>query len=381
MADQQAQPAPAAAAGVAPAVIVGPPVVIDRDSSKIPTFSSEPTSDGIQAEYWVDRIERLRIINNWNDQQTVFHAINALRGDAIHILKHFKFVDVRAGSSWIAFKPQFLKAFGKVAQDTSNIANLFVTQKAAEPVPKYAHRVSVTLDEFCTSLSTRPLDEPDWTILTDPEMQALAADDRVVRFGTLLVRHHTQLIIHGLAKTMFINGLDSKLQMLVRQTNPTNLADAETQALKVQRDIKGPLDHVLGLEKSGKGSQAINFVKRGSNFRGRGGYPIRGRGKPMNGGASSAANGNSKGTDCWYCRLSGHVQRDCRKRIARGAPPVRRPRTVQEITADDVLCQEIEPEYDDQDDDHHDYDDQLQDAFTGHEEEEHEELIQSLHLN
>jgi len=380
MADQN----PAAAVAAAPQVVVGPPVVIDRDSSKIPTFSSDVASDGIQAEYWVDRIERLRFVNNWNDQQTVFHAINALRGDAMHILKHFKFVDERAATSWAAFKPQFLKAFGKLAQDTSSIANLFVTQKAAEPVPKYAHRVSVTLDEFCTSLSSRPLDEPDWSVLTDPELQALVADDRVVRFGSLLVKHHARLIIHGLAKTMFINGLDAKLQALVRQTNPTNLAEAETNALKVQRDLKGPLDHVLGLEKSGtKGSQAINFVKRGSSSRGRGGYPHRGRGKPPNGGSHGANGANgSKTMDCWYCRLSGHVQQDCRKRIARGAPPVRRPRTVQEITTDDVMRQEIEPEYDDQGDDHQDYDDQLGEAFAGHEDHEgQDELIQSLHLN
>jgi hypothetical protein len=55
---------------------------------------------------------------------------------------------------------------------------------------------------------------------------------------------------------------------------------------------------------------------------------------------------------------------------------------VQEITTDDVMRQEIEPDYDDQGDDHQDYDDQLGEAFAGHEDHEgQDELIQSLHLN
>lgn len=54
--------------------------------------------------------------------------------------------------------------------------------------------------------------------------------------------------------------------------------------------------------------------------------------------------------NCWYCHLSGHIQKDCRKRIARGAAIVKKPRSVSEVELDAYEYQEADYDDDEQDD-------------------------------
>jgi hypothetical protein len=66
--------------------------------------------------------------------------------------------------------------------------------------------------------------------------------------------------------------------------------------------------------------------------------------------------------ECWYCRKPGHTQNFCKKRIARGADTVTKPKSVAEITADNIGYQDGTDE-EDVDDEEGEEDSYLNDAL------------------
>jgi hypothetical protein len=130
------------------------------------------------------------------------------------------------------------------------------------------------------------------------------------------------------------------------------MTEAVESAVKVERNRRGPIDHTIALEKSTAkpSAQVINFVKRGGS-RGRGLSTSRRPELAHTNGYRPPTTSAKKIDDCWYCRKAGHVQRECRKCLARDAPTVPKPRPVAEITADNMGYQDgtddDEPENDD----------------------------------
>jgi hypothetical protein len=174
-----------------------------------------------------------------------------------------------------------------------------------------------------------------------------------------------------LNKTIFLNGLKKEINSQVKNTTPVTWLDAVNNAIVIDRNLNGPIDHTIALEKSANSSTSVNFIKRGG-FRGRG----RGGHSSSRQNGSSGFNKNrssaSKTLECWYCRKPGHAQKFCRKRIARGADTVPQPRSVAEISADNIDYQDAsEDEEEGQDD--NDVDEYLADVL--------EEEVNSIHIN
>ena len=333
-------------------------VVVDREQSKIPLFHADPTHDSFQAEYWIDRLLRLQTANQWTDTQTLCHAINALRGDALHFLQYLRNNFAGQGAdttNWVLFREQFLLAFGKLGRDTSSITNLAILQKQTESVQKFAHRVAVTTNEFFDAVNI-PLN-PNWAAVDHNPAWALVVQDETVQAVVMFyVARTAQTIRTALDKTIFLNGLHAHINALVKNTCPDTMTSAVETAVKFERNRRGPIDHTIALEKntSKMTQQAINAMRtmRGG-FRGRiRSAPSRPEPAHTNG-FQPPETKSKKQMDCWYCRKPGHVQKLCRKRIARGAAQVPKPRSVAEITADNIGYQDgtddEEPEEDDND--------------------------------
>jgi hypothetical protein len=84
--------------------------------------------------------------------------------------------------------------------------------------------------------------------------------------------------------------------------------------------------------------------------------------------------------ECWYCRKQRQAQANCRKRAARGAAPVQKPKSVNEVAFESMIFQDGSNNEQANDDDN-DQDEFLNDALN--ETEQHVDLINinSLHLN
>ena len=357
------------------------PVVIDREQSKIPLYHADPTHDSFQAEYWIDRLNRLQTANQWTEMQTLCHATNALRGDALHFIQYLKnnFADQDAHTTnWQLFKQQFLLHFGKQGRDTSSIANLAILQRQSESVQKFAHRVSVTSNEFFDAVNIP--ENPNFAAVAGNPAWANAVQDAIVQqVVTFFVRQTLRTLRNALDKTIFLNGLNAQINALVKNAAPETMTEAVEAAVKVERNRRGPIDHTIALEKSTAktSAQAINFVRRGGS-RGRGfSSTRRPEAAPAHTNGYRPPNTTAKKIDdCWYCRKAGHVQRECRKRLARGAPTVPKPRSVAEITADNMGYQDgTDEEEPDNDDD--DFDEYLDNTLQ----EGGDVEVASLHIN
>jgi len=367
-----AAPAPAAPA---------PVNIIDREN-KVPNYHADPTHDTFQAEYWIDRLQRLKVANQWTDSQTICHAINALRGDALYFLQDLRnnYAEENADTTnWTLFKTQFVIAFGKLGRDTSNVTNLAILQRPHETVQKFSHRVAVTTQEFFDAVNVP--DTPNFElVVNNPEWAQFVGNPVAQAVITFYVRQQAKAFRTTLDRTIFLNGLNSHINALVKNTSPQTMTDAVETAIKFERNKKGPIDHTIALEKSTNKTTvatSVNALRRGG-FRGRGrGTFSRGEAPAStNGFPKPATNGNGarKPLDCWYCRKPGHAQINCRKRLARGAATVPKPKSVAEITADNISYQDgTDDEETAADGD--EYDDYLEDALNEDVE------VSALHLN
>ncbi len=355
--------------------------IIDREN-KIPQFHADPHHDTFQAEHWIDRLQRLKVANQWTDAQTICHAIHALRGDALHFLQYLRnnYAEENADTTnWTLFKAQFVIHFGKLGRDTSNITNLAIMQRQNESVQKFSHRVAVTTQEFFDAVNVP--DTPNFNLVANnPEWVQIVQNEQAQAIITFYCRQQAKAFRSTLDRTIFLNGLNVHINTLVKNTSPQTMTEAVETAIKFERNKRGPIDHTIALEKSINKTtlqSSVNAIRRGG-YRGRGkGTFSRGEAPASTNGfpkPSSNSNGTRKPMDCWYCRKPGHAQINCRKRLARGAATVPKPRSVAEITADNIGYQD-DSEEEEVAEDGDEYDDYLEDSLND------DVDVSALHLN
>lgn len=330
-------------------------VLLDRESSKIPLFYAQKDTDSMTLELWIERVDRVARNNAWTDLQTAGYVGNCLRGKAANSLRLFKMRDVPGNTgtdqSWTRLKAALIETWGKEAKDTSSIANLTLTMRKDEEPPDFAIRVAHAVQEWydvvniTVPASTFPENEMSQTALGQQTLQRvnqMTQEQRQYYVDFFIMQANHQILNH-IATTVFLNGLTDELRLTVKQKSPTDMKEAQKEAVKLLNNIRGPASHTLSLETPAPTkTTAINAIRRGQP-RGRGTYPARGRG------SFPTSSGNyfrpPSTQECWYCHIKGHTQATCRKRIAKGAAPVKRPRTVQEVETDRILYQEAD--YDD----------------------------------
>jgi hypothetical protein len=329
MAEQQVQAAPVP---INVNIMYEPEVVL---------FHADPTQDSFPAEFWIEQLQRMQATFGWTNERTIFNAIDSLRGKAVHfptfLEKTFQGQNATT-SNWPLFKQQFLLAFGRRPRDTPSVANLDIVQESNETVQTFAHRVVVTTNEFFADLGVpQEFDFQTPEILNTPELAALAANPDVQRLIQFAISRTVASIKSSFNKTIYLNGLNAAIRAQVKDTLPTTFMEAYNNAIRVQSNQQEPIDHTIALQKGSARSaaQSVNTIQRGG-ARGRGGSNGSSR---LNYSTSNSAS-QKKMVKCWYCRKPGHVQYNCRKRIARGAAAAAKPRSAAEISWDNMMFQD-----------------------------------------
>ena len=120
-----------------------------------------------------------------------------------------------------------------------------------------------------------------------------------------------------LTETVFLNGPKELINCQVKNTAHLTWLDAIDNAIKVDSDMKWPINHTIAIEKS-KSSTSVNFIKRS------GSYGSVGANSGHIWGSSSllsrqpSASKPRTNLEYWYNRKLGHAQKFCRIWIFHG---------------------------------------------------------------
>lgn len=299
-----------------------------RRSTDIPLFYGRSDKDTITPNQLIERIERAARVANWNnDERRCDEFFLCLREKAI---SWFNTLDNIAGfdkKNWNDVKTEFLEAYA-----TKYTAKTLVTcfqdlkQKADENVQDFYNRVS---DVFRDAY----LVKPDHVItFAGPDADRLGLTlAQVNGFLKIGIENMQRLMMN----TVFLGGLKEEIRLKVLETGPTQIRDSVRLARdlevifkdKKEKQEKGAYVHAVKHDDESDPEdeveidqddvshfKAINAIRKRN-----GQTSLRFRVRP--GGRSGSGVDKSK-IKCRYCKIMGHYQKECRKRINANAPEV-----------------------------------------------------------
>jgi len=253
-----------------------------------------------------------------------------------------------------------------VGKDTSRITNLNITQHVGEKVQVFAYRVSMTVEEFYSSL-LEAKDDAELTELdtiptgintlgppADPAPVLAALRAYAERVAQHFNKGANKMAFQGICKSLFINGLLPSLRSNAKLLKTDTFQEAIKAALTAERAVQGPLDRTTSTDKN------VSFIKKRSF-------------KPNYKPGGTSAPPSKRISECWYCHYKGHVQLHCQKRLSRGASLVSKPRSVHEIQAEDLAYQDV--------DDTDPIEDQSEEDDDEDGDDESDTQVNSVHLN
>jgi hypothetical protein len=241
----------------------------DRENMKIPIYYGEPGLDSFQAEDWILKLQQLQDSNAWTEHQLLNNAINALRGKALQFCTFMEsYAEGSTRKNWSLFKQEFLKSFGCRAKGTSGVANLNVKQQSNKAVQFFGHRVVIVTNEFLSGLGPpEDFDYQQEEVVEDPFWPELIQNPHLRRLVGFACRLNSKKVAAGMKKTIFLNGLNAKINAMVKNTAPNTWQEAYNSALRIERNREGPVDHTISLEKPSKAAaaavNAVNIARRG----------------------------------------------------------------------------------------------------------------------
>ena len=315
---------------------------INTDIANIPIFYGDKAKDTITLTYYISRLDQGVSALEWTDAQAYTYFANSTKGTAANwIIGHLVENDGIA-KHWSIFKPAFRLAFGDITDHTifaSDMGRLNINQFNGNLIDYHA--------AIATSM-TLHLEQFADHQLTLPAGHGFTAEQIIIcrNETTKLAKH-----IHNvLRKEFFINGLTKKQidkiankpelttagemvaflkrndEISKRQDIAPPPAPAPAPAAKISATEVEDDDEVAAFAAFQAQRLASKSQQRG---RGQGGY--RGRGsygaQRQNGNGGNSGNGQNGGQKqetvrpfCVHCRIMGHKQEVCRRRIADNAP-------------------------------------------------------------
>lgn len=297
-----------------------------RKSTDLPLFYGKKEKDTVSPHVLLDRINRASVIAGWNTDErkcTEFYMI--LRDRALIWWDSLENCDNVDRNVWADVQREFLAAYEPKFTARTTCTNFQdLVQRSGENVHDYYLRVTEALKKMCDA-------KPDAinTVRTDRGAATAAEATAIKREG---VRDSERFFMHQL----FIAGLKEEIRTKIMEAGKTSIQDSVTLAreLEVILNDKKKSGNIANVktapEQEEQGENyleeeelaAINAVRfqkgkaplrffRGPERPGRSGPPQR----PQH----QQQNFNSK---CRYCKIPGHQQKVCRKRILAGAPCV-----------------------------------------------------------
>jgi hypothetical protein len=322
--------APAAAGANAPASFN-----LRVEQNKIPEFFGAKSKDTISAADYIRRLEDLAKTNRWTDAQTYHHFANSLRNPAREWLSSIVDwnTDENARLVWSDFKEPFKQEYAVQTNDKlilDGLSNL--AMKPNETTNELLTRITRT-----TRVIRESFDEYDAKIpYPHNDVNGGISNAAFRRF----LRQYDAMWVNFFKMNLFKAALTPELRSVVAQQEQDTITIKKMYqvATTAQRELKGkgpalvnevreeePMaesetDDVAAFNRRGARprSNQAGGSSRGTYNSGRGGYQTSyGRGSNNSG---SGNNNNRNGKYCYFCKLQGHRQEECRKRMKENKP-------------------------------------------------------------
>jgi hypothetical protein len=273
----------------------------------------------------------------WTDPQAYNYFIYALHSKAEEWLLMVQETHDNFEKTWTFIKPLFKQRFGSKIDEAKIAATISdIKQHHDEDPDLFAGRLSKQFSQIKEMIPMGQVAE----IPEDPEERTEAYIQAVHTNAIKYV--HLQYL-----RLFYIAGLPHHLMTVVAGKNTTTFTQANNEARRAH-DLKKPStnngtcaingeddnteeDVVSQIRGNGTQNPYAQRGGRGNNYRGQSnrGYTSRGGGgatagqsRPQyqNPGPGSNQQNNRTRPTCWYCKIQGHVQDDCRKRIRENKP-------------------------------------------------------------
>ena len=283
-----------------------------RRSTQLPLFYGFDKENTISANTLLDRVEAAAAVANWDDAQKCRQLFLILRKEALLWWESLRHVDgLNRVEDWNQVKQRFLKSYAPKFTARTNCLNLLkLSQAPGERVQTYFLRLDET---FKRMSENRP------AAILNVRVAPLAADQNNAR-DLLLKQEGLKDQEKFFLTQMFIAGLRENLRQKVMEEAPDDLMDLVDLAVEKETifssETKPETIPIFSIkdnaekeetknELEGDEIEMINAIRKAKNQ-----PPFKKNGYtgPMG--------------PCRYCKINGHTQKFCRKRIKDKAPCV-----------------------------------------------------------
>ena len=289
-------------------------------STEMPLFFGRKDKDTITAWLFIDRIETAARVANWDDARKLSEIYLVLRDRAVIWWNSLEDAGIDR-DNWNAVKNEFLASYQPRYTAKITYANFTeLTQRQGEGFHDYYLRVHDVYFKMCEAkladIATLRVVPANIATLAVPVAPANLAECKPegIRDAEKVFKHQ-----------LFLAGLNEPIRGRVMEANKESLHEAMRLAVKLETIHQASKWGQVAAIYEEDDSAAADY-KADDNFgdyeivainaiRQRQGKPLFRRNFRCSFGKTNLLNGKTDIT-CRYCKKKGHMQRECRKRIA-----------------------------------------------------------------
>lgn len=284
-----------------------------RRSTQLPLFYGFDKENTISANTLLDRVDAAAAVANWDNAQKCRQLFLILRKEALLWWESLRHVDgLDRNTNWDQVKQRFLKSYAPKFTARTNCLNLLkLSQAPGERVQTYFLRLDETFKRMSENRPAAILN-----VRVAPLAGAAQDDARDLLLKQEGLKDQEKFFL----TQMFIAGLRENLRQKVMEEAPDNLMDLVDLAIEKETifssETKPETIPIFSIKENdekeetkneleGDEIEMINAIRKAKNqpLLKKGGYT-----GPMG--------------PCRYCKINGHSQKFCRKRIKDKAPCV-----------------------------------------------------------
>ena len=300
------------------------------EQTKLPEFWGQREKDSITANAFIQRVDNMMAANNWSDHIAFRNFALVLRGSADVWIKSQETLEDITGDrrAWTIVRPLFKAEFAIESDDKRILDGLaHLAMKQNENVRDYFGRLNITNTIIMEAYDS-------YTVLpVEPVLTGNVQND------TAAMRAHVRARDINLAKFFLLNhfraGLPTELRRVLNLQNEDELRlNAAVKLATIEarsREEAKCTNKVYATETVEDDEPQIEAVRssfKTSNYnQNRSQQPKRNNNQQQRSQQQnkswrqgSGNNSNKNGQTCIFCRIQGHRQEECRKRMKANKP-------------------------------------------------------------